>query len=63
MAVAVATSGQNDNLSIAITLGFLSPILALALASGGGMAIFSGIVAAASAAASTGLNISMRYKG
>jgi len=63
VAVAVATSGQNDNLSIAITLGFLSPILALALASGGGMAIFSGIVAAASAAVSSGLNISMRYRG
>jgi hypothetical protein len=62
VAVAVSTAGKNDNLSIAITLGFLSPILALSLASGGGMAIFSAILAAASAAASTGLNMTMRFK-
>jgi hypothetical protein len=41
--------GPNDalGLSLPITLGLLSPILAIAMASGGGMAIFNGLTSAA----------------
>jgi hypothetical protein len=56
VAISVSTSGENTGLSSALLLGVLSPILALAMASGGGIAIFNSIVAAASAAASVGVS-------
>jgi hypothetical protein len=51
------TAGINNTLVLAIALGLLSPILALSLASGGGILIFNAIVAASASAASTTVNI------
>jgi ABC-type multidrug transport system fused ATPase/permease subunit len=57
----VATASQDvgpdgGSLVTAIAIGLLSPILALGLSTGGGMAIFSGICAAASSAVSMGVS-------
>lgn len=54
VAISVSISGENTGLSSSILLGILSPILALALASGGGIAIFNAILAASSTAVSLG---------
>lgn len=58
VATAVIQAGTaNDTLGNAIAIGLLSPILALGLSAGGGMAIFNGILAAASFISSTGVNL------
>lgn len=51
MAIAVHKLGPTDTLVSAIFLGLFSPILAAAMARGGGMAIWSGITAASTAIA------------
>lgn len=56
-ALTFVTAGVNNTLVLAIALGLLSPILALSLASGGGILIFNAIVAASASAASTTVNI------
>lgn len=63
VATAFYEAGPIDTLRILITIGLFAPIFALALAAGGGMAIFNAITATASAAASTGLNIGLRFIG
>jgi hypothetical protein len=45
-AIAIYKTGSTETLVSAIFFGVLSPILAIAMASGGGMAIFNGILAA-----------------
>jgi hypothetical protein len=49
VAVSIQRSGDYDTLGTSITLGLLSPILALAIVGGGGLAIFNAITAAATA--------------
>ncbi len=62
VATAFYDAGPIDTLRISICIGILSPILALGLSTGGGMAIFNGILSAASSAASMGVNIGVRLR-
>ncbi len=59
VATAVQEAGpeSSDTLVTAIAIGILSPLLSLGLAAGGGKAIFDGILSAANAAASSGINV------
>ena len=64
----VATTAQNagptgDTLGHSIAIGLLSPILAIGLSTGGGIAIFNGICAASSAVVSTGINVGTNVYG
>jgi len=53
MAVATSKVAPYDMMPTAIAIGILSPILALALAGGGGLAVFNGITSAVGGAAGT----------
>lgn len=59
-AISIYKIGGDETLASAIFFGLLSPILAIAMAAGGGTAIFNGILAAATAA--TGLAASQAQK-
>ncbi len=65
VATAISESGpaSTDTLVTAIVIGLLSPILALALASGGGKAVFDGLLAAGASVAATGINIGVGALG
>jgi len=54
-AVAVYKLADSNTLGTAIFFGIFSPILAIALSAGGGMAIFNGILAASTAVAGIGV--------
>ena len=53
VASAIHNSGPTDTLGTAIALGLLSPLLAIALSAGGGMAVFNSLVGFFSAAGRT----------
>jgi len=59
-AVAFYKTGGTDTVVSAIFFGLLSPILAMAIASGGGMAIFNGICSATAGAATLAASASRR---
>ncbi len=55
-AMAIYKTGQTDTLASAVFFGLLAPLLAFAMAAGGGMAVFGGITSVA--AGSIGLTVS-----
>lgn len=62
VSLAIFKTGATDTLITALTLGLLAPILALGMATGGGMAIFNGISQAAATAAQSGLRVGASFK-
>lgn len=56
-AISIQQIGPTETLASAIFFGLLSPILALAISAGGGMAVFNGILAAGAAAAGLGFSM------